>query len=573
MTGPEAYRTGLRATDATPAGLVMATAAAAKAAPAMSQRAGLSGSWPLWLRLLPSAVTACLLSVGIAGPSYWRDEAATVAALRRPLGALIRMLGHVDAVHGLYYLLIWPVGLAFGYGETALRLPSVLAASAAAGVVAATGRRLVAPRAGMAAGLLLAVVPAVCLYGQMARSYAFVILAAAVASLALVRALDPGASRRSWLWYAGSLTLLGALNIFALLLIPAHGITTLATLRRRHRAAFRSRPRSRGGWSNPARGWVLASGCAVALTSPLFVLGYRQRAQLGWIEPVSFGSVRDAAELMGPPWMTAALLLVIALGLMVQRRPRPADSGVADDRQPPRPGTAGLHEDAQVGIADLCLPWLVVPPVALLLASVLITPVYTVRYTVFCVPAGALLAGSGVTALARCWRPRFGGLVAASVMVIVAVLGLDQQVEYRQPGGHSDNIAEADQMIAASFRPGDAVYYPQAEAMTAGAAYPYGLSWLRTVQLAQPAIPTGTLAGTQVPVSMLRQRLAESSRFWMVQLDELKPPLGVLDGLHVRLSWTWQVGNLRMQLYVRSRTVYEPAIISAPVTPRRPATS
>jgi mannosyltransferase len=537
---------------------------AERAAPALTRPARPQGPWPVWIWLVPSMVTACVLSIGIALPSYWQDEAATVAALRRPAGALLRMLAHVDAVHGLYYLMIWPVGLEFGYGETALRLPSALAASVAAGLVAGLGRKLVSRGTGLAAGLVFAILPAVSLYGQMARSYAFVILAAAAASLALVRALGSG-SRRSWWLYAGSLTLLGALNIFGLLLIPAHGITTLATLRRR---------RGPGSWkllsaadgAEPARSWVLASGCAVVVTSPLSVLGYRQRAQLSWMGPVGASSIRDAAELLGPPWMTAALLLVIVGGLVLRRRAQPAASVLTEG---PRTAAAGTR----VSLPALCLPWLLIPPVTLLLASALITPVYAVRYTVFCLPAGALLAGSGITALARCWQRRHAGLVAVTLIVMVAALGLGQQVQYRQQGGHGEDIAEADEMIAASFRPGEAVYYVQAQAMTVGAAYPYGLTWLRTVQVAESAIRSGTLAGTQVPVSVLRRRLAATPRFWTVQLDALAPPLGVLDGLHVRLGWTWQVGNLWMQLYVPSRSVYWPGMTAAPFTLRRAATS
>jgi len=37
---------------------------------------------------------------GITGPSYWRDEAATLVAVQRPFGQLLRMLGNIDAVHG-----------------------------------------------------------------------------------------------------------------------------------------------------------------------------------------------------------------------------------------------------------------------------------------------------------------------------------------------------------------------------------------------------------------------------------------------------------------------------------------
>lgn len=48
------------------------------------------------------AVTFLLAIWDIKVPSYWRDEAATISAVRRPLPALLRMLTNVDAVHGTY---------------------------------------------------------------------------------------------------------------------------------------------------------------------------------------------------------------------------------------------------------------------------------------------------------------------------------------------------------------------------------------------------------------------------------------------------------------------------------------
>ena len=111
---------------------------------------------PLWMRAVPPAATFALMLWRITTPSYWRDEGATLEAVRRPFGALIRMLGHTDAVHGAYYMIIWVVVRLGGSGEFITRLPSALAMAAAAAGVAGIGRRLVSPRAGLFAGLIRA---------------------------------------------------------------------------------------------------------------------------------------------------------------------------------------------------------------------------------------------------------------------------------------------------------------------------------------------------------------------------------------------------------------------------------
>jgi mannosyltransferase len=125
---------------------------------------------------------------GLDRGGMWRDEAVTFQVARRSVPQIWHLLHDVDAVHGLYYLLMHFV-LAGHPGEVPLRLPSVCAAAAAAGLVAALGSRLCRPRVGLWAGLLYAVAPAVGHYAQEGRSYAMVAAGAAWATLLLVRAV------------------------------------------------------------------------------------------------------------------------------------------------------------------------------------------------------------------------------------------------------------------------------------------------------------------------------------------------------------------------------------------------
>src|SRR6266536_2927878 len=67
-----------------------------------SYRAGRPLVWAI-----PAAVTLAVMLCGNQRPPYWRDEAATLAAVHRPLGALFRLLGNIDAVHGVYYMMMW----------------------------------------------------------------------------------------------------------------------------------------------------------------------------------------------------------------------------------------------------------------------------------------------------------------------------------------------------------------------------------------------------------------------------------------------------------------------------------
>ncbi len=113
--------------------------------------------WPSRWRP-PSRCVAGLWSVWV--PSFWRDESVSALAASRPIGDLWELLGHMDRVHALYYLLLRPVAWV-STSELALRLPSVLATAAAAYGIAALGRHLASARVGLLAGLVFAALPMV----------------------------------------------------------------------------------------------------------------------------------------------------------------------------------------------------------------------------------------------------------------------------------------------------------------------------------------------------------------------------------------------------------------------------
>ena len=119
---------------------------------------------------------AVMLTIGLWGldrGGMWGDESVTFQVAQRTVPQIWRLLHDVDAVHGLYYLFMHAV-LTVHPSEVVLRLPSVCAATATAGLVAALGVRLAGPRAGLGAGVLYAITPMTGHYAQEGRSYALV---------------------------------------------------------------------------------------------------------------------------------------------------------------------------------------------------------------------------------------------------------------------------------------------------------------------------------------------------------------------------------------------------------------
>jgi mannosyltransferase len=488
---------GVRAGAGPDAGVVIATGGGRPA-----RRGFDAGS--RWARYLPPVIALAFAMLGITTPSYWRDEAATIAAVRRPFGDLITMLGNVDAVHSLYYMMMWPVEHLLGPGALPLRVPSAVAAVVATAAVAAIGRRLISPWGGLLAGLTFAVLPVVSRYGQEARSNEMVIALAAVASYVLIRlfAAEPDQRRRWIIGYGVSIAALGVMNIFGLLLVPAHAITVALYCRRDLRDPATKRL---------AIGWVVAVAAGAVVASPLLAYGWMQRGQIAWLSVNTSSSGADSVfSLTGSFLVSTAMIAVVAVSLVL-----------ASEKGRQRRGVEWPGH-----LVALSVPWLLVPPFILFAASV-VHPVYTSRYILICIPAITLVTAAAIASFRR--------LIGAAMVAVILLAGATTQAALRGPAGHYDDIQAIDQIVAADARPGDAVLYTNPNSLSFGAAYSYGLGKLRNVGIAQGPIASGTLAGTVAPMSVIKSRLARVKRLWVVEINSynVAPYLVGLDGLPV----------------------------------------
>src|ERR1700741_5559573 len=124
---------------------------------------------------LTVGVWATAISLGgAARPSFWYDEAATISAsYSRSLGQLWRMLGNVDAVHGLYYLLMHGWFQIFPPTEFWSRAPSGLAIGGAAAGVVVLGKQFSSRTVAVSSGILCAILPRATWAGIEARPDAF----------------------------------------------------------------------------------------------------------------------------------------------------------------------------------------------------------------------------------------------------------------------------------------------------------------------------------------------------------------------------------------------------------------
>ncbi|MFI6316419.1 glycosyltransferase family 39 protein [Nonomuraea sp. NPDC050556] len=453
---------------------------------------------------LPALVALALGLWGTGGPSLWTDELVTVDVAGRSLGQIRHLLAHVDAVHGFYYVVMHGVGEVVGFGPVAMRLPSVLATVVAAALVAGLGRALAGGVTGLLAGPAYALTPVVSQYALEARSYALVAAVAVAATWALVRAVRSGAP--GWFaWYGLAIVALGALHVFALLLLAAHLVTVL--LQRRHLIR-----------------WTVTVGAALLVLSPLIGVAVTQRSAVAWIPELDAARLWSSAQ--GLTGGTVSVLLagaVAAWGLRCRRGE----------------------------LVAVALPWAVLPPV-LLAAVSLVEPMFVGRYLLVCVPAVALLVAAGLAS-----PPRAMG-VGAGVALLALTLAV--QPGLRRADSKWHDVTPAVAALEQHARDGDGfLVFPAGMRALAG-AYPQAFTGLRDLALRADGARTGTLHGREVGQAALAARLPATDRVWVIRRFNGNAQVRELAQQRIRLlraagltsvQGRWPGKRMRLTLMVR----------------------
>ncbi|MFE5807492.1 hypothetical protein [Streptomyces sp. NPDC056491] len=407
--------------------------------------------------------------------SVWRDEAATWQVAGRSASEIWAMIGNVDAVHGLYYLLMHGLFEVFGASTTTLRLPSVLAFSASAACVALIGERLAGFWAGLGGGLALGLLPAVQFYLQEGRPYALVAAGAAFSTLLLVSLLERGPGRRVWpRWaaYGTAVLVCALLNWLSLLVLPAHAATLV--------------------WARAGRGmwlrWAAYASGAVAGALPLILFSRGQSDQVSWIPPLTWHM------LIGP----GILLVVGGLGAWAERAGGAGRSGIP--------------------VAAVGLPLLAVPQLGLIGLS-LVQPLFLDRYVLFSMVGLALLIGVALGSAVRSCAPRFpraAGLVVPGVVGVSLLALLPVELGKRAPASRIDDVLAVAGEVARLKQDGDAVLFVPAARRDTALVSPGAFTGLSDVALAESPVASATLKGEEAEPARIRAALLGQRRVLLV---------------------------------------------------------
>ena len=371
---------------------------------------------PLFVGVLAAAISLA----GAARPSFWYDEAATISAsYSRSLGQLWQMLGNVDAVHGVYYVLMHGWLALFPASEFWSRAPSGLAVGGAAAGIVVLGKQFSSRTVAVVSGVVCAILPRATWAGVEARPYALSMMAAVWVTVLLVVAARRE-SRWLWLGYGIGLALAVLLDMYLAMLLPVHAVLICSL---------------RGGRTLVAR-FAVTSVLAVCALAPFVLEVVGQVDQIKWIPAIGHRTIEDVAVQQyferSPPFaLLSALVVAAATVLWFAKSVRLADG----DRQ----------------LLVLAVAWLVIPTAVIVIWSAAVHPVYTPRYLSFTAPAMALLLGVCVGAVAA--KPWAATALVGLFALAAAPNYVRAQVNpYAKYGMDYSQVAD---LISAKAAPGD----------------------------------------------------------------------------------------------------------------------
>lgn len=364
------------------------------------------------------AVALC--AAGAARPSLWFDEAATISAATRSIPQLWDLIGHIDAVHGLYYLGMHGWFAVFPATEFWSRFSSCLAIGGAAAGVVVLGRQFSGRTVSVCAGVLFAMLPRVTWAGIEARSYSWSTLAAVWLTVLLITAIRRD-HRALWAAYGALLVVSTVLNIYVVLIVIPHA-AALALLGNR-----RARVR-----------WAVVSTIAVLIVVPFILWCRSQSFQVGWISPLGLHTVTEVVLEQYFDHSVAFALVAAAMLIapLVVRRLQPTDSAIRR-------------------LVVIAAVWVVAPTAVLLVYSAVAQPLYYPRYLCFTTPAMALLLAVCVVAVARS-REWITAALAVFALAATPNYITVQRGPYAKEGMDFSQVAD---VITAHSSPGDCIVF------------------------------------------------------------------------------------------------------------------
>ncbi len=424
----------------------------------------------LWLWGIVAA-GALLRLVALGRKSFWLDEIASVAIARRPWPVFWHFLWHDEGNMALYYVVLKP-WLRFGYGESVVRLLSVIPGVLSIPLMYALGARLLSRRAGILAALLLSINTGAIAVSQEARAYGFVVLSVLLSTHLFVRLIQTPSYSAAFA-YAVVAGVTCYVHYFGVLVPVAHAFSVL------------SLPSNQRAWKPLILAWTLIALLAAPI---LWLIHAQDVGHISWLQPPSWLELYHLGVFLAADGGKAVGAVLLGLELVL------AGAFVLAFRR-----TCSVSNEDLTRWRYMLIVSLVFTPIVITLLVSVVRPAFYHRFLIICLPGWLLMLTAGVVQLRRrAWR--IGAIIAVCVLSLTTT-GLfyaRKTEDWRTVVGY----------LIANTHPGDRVLYYQSVGQFAAESY---RDWLLPSNAPRPQT-----IGINAADSDWRHDLVHAVRVWLV---------------------------------------------------------
>ena len=479
------------------------------------------GGSAFWLAPV-MALAGLLRLFRIGANSLWFDEAFSWLVAQQPAWSILTQ--RLEPILPPLYHFLLHFWIRLGQGEVVLRSFSAFCGLLTIPLMYVLGRELFSPAGGLAAALLMAVLPFHVYFAQEARLYALVVLLSALMLWGFVRSWR-ASGYRPWV----GLGLLCALSLYT----HYFAVFSMATF---HLFALLSRPHDRCRW----QGLLLSDLVALGLVAPLLPSAWVQTRQVTadfWLSPPSPLEPFKTLDYLLFSHTTPIPLVPVALFVTLSTLTLVIWAAVRSQ---------GVERRWLLLLVGLML----VPIFSALLLSWVLGPVYLDRSFSLVTPAYVLLLGWGVSHPLR-GSPLpllYGGLG----FLVVISLGN----HYLNPDSAKPPFRDVGVVVREGWQEGDVLFHLHDSSYLPLIYYAPQMDSYLLNNDPHAWLPASTWKWAGRRVSSLDEMVVGKSRLWLALMpgrvsDQQAEALDQVEASYERVGqWTWPaLDSVELRLY------------------------
>lgn len=453
------------------------------------------------------------------------DEWYTFYFVTHDWKGLWQIISYTEAKMGLYYVLL-KIWIYIGQSGFTMRLLSVIFAVSSIPVIYAIGKKLFGSRTAIISAYILSANAFFIYYAREARGYSLLLLLVSLSSFFFIRIIEKKDSM-DWICYI----------VFSVFAVYTHYFGALVLIA--HAASLLFLPRKNIPWR-----WLLLSAAIIILCLvPIALLILtRDRGPINWPDPITIKNIPGVfLHLAGNSkeiW-SAYFLVTFFFFLCLISSVKFIKAWI----------------DYKVSIQTwrylFLLIWLVLPIGITFAFSIIVNPIYQIRYSIICLPPLVLLVAIGLSHIRQHWA------YISSILIIIILSGYTATSNYHYQTDDHKLWRSATNYIMSAIESNDGIIFCDSFGIIKFEYYRRQVGETKkAINYLYPHLDREAVMGPPLNPEVIRSLTSDHDRVWLVSikknvLNNTSQISAMLNNLYSHTKHH-NISDLSIQLYSRT---------------------